>query len=70
MANFTSDSFRERSTPNILDLAPLVEQLLLTPQIRIFSPVISKFYCQRYLKGENNEKEPGNGPFNKHSIQF
>ena len=51
-------------------MAQLVEQLLLTPEVRGLNPVIGEIlmnivYCQLYRKDENKEKEAGNGPFYK-----
>ena len=51
-------------------VAQLVEQLLLTPEVRGLNPVIGEIlmnivYCQLYRKDENKEKEAGNGPFYK-----
>ena len=49
----------------------LVERFFPTPEVRGLNPVIGKllygtfFYCQLYRKGENKEKEAGNGPFKK-----
>ena len=42
-------------------MAQLVEQLLLTPEIRSSNPDIGKILSQK-VKNKNKEKEDGNGP--------
>ena len=53
-------------------VAQLVEQSLLTPEVRSLNPVIYKLlyrtficFCQLYIKVGNKEKESRNGPFKK-----